>query len=213
MAEADTEDRPRQDGRSKPRPGIEEQQRIILDAAVTLFAEHGSRAISVSQICQRAGVSRPTFYRCFKDKAELIYTLYQQSVNEPVEQIMLAGLPAEGPDKAHMRRALDKMMDAIFERSRLAELVFVESSNPDSPAHHIVDSAFEHAADELERWLSSGKGRKPSRVLLKAVMAACQWIVHDAIRAGLTEEARAQAKKAAWQLVSSVLRPQRPAQE
>ncbi len=193
------------DGRKKKRPGLEEQRRAIILAAVELFAEHGSRPISVSQICAHADVSRPTFYRCFKDKDELIYTLYQDSVNRHVEEIMLAGFSSKQVSEDWIHQALDELIDSIFERSQLAELVFIESNDPNSPAYAIVNAAFERAADVLEKWIAKHSSKKPSRVFLKSVMAACQWIAHDAIRKGLTPESKAEAKAASWQLVTSVL--------
>ena len=54
------------------RPGLREQRRIILDAAVELFSQEGVKAVSVSRICQQAGVSRDTCYRCFEDKGTLV---------------------------------------------------------------------------------------------------------------------------------------------
>ncbi len=195
-----------QDGRKKKRPGIEAQKQSIIDATVDLFIEHGSRAVSISKICSRAEVSRPTFYRCFKDKEELIYTLYQDSVNKHVENIMLKGLlTTKSIDEEWIQDALDQLIDTIFERSRLAELVFIESNDPNSPAYEIVNNAFERVADVLEKYLSSRVKIKPSRVFLKSIMAASQWIVHDAIRSGLSDKVKQEAKKANWQLIRYVL--------
>ena len=41
---------------------------LILDAANKLIGETPFDKLSVTQICEEAGVSRATFYRCFKDK-------------------------------------------------------------------------------------------------------------------------------------------------
>ncbi len=195
------------DGRTKKRPGLEEQKRIIADAAVELFIEHGSRAISISQICDRASVSRPTFYRCFKDKDELIYNLYQDSVNTNVQDIMLNGLNSSTSlDEAWLRNALDELFESIFQRPKLAELVFIESNDSGSPAFTIVDMAFEHAADVMENYMVKSTGKKPSRVLLKSVLAANQWIAHDAIRKGLSDNVKQEAKDASWDLIRSLVK-------
>ncbi len=185
------------DGRSKKRPGVEEQSAIITQAAVSLFAEQGVRAVSVAQVCARADVSRPTFYRCFEDKDALVSRIYEESVNHFVETF-LAG--ARLRDSEKLKHQLDELLESIFDRSELAQLVFRESSDPDSPAARIIDEAFEHAADVMTQG-----GDKHSRVYLKSVMAAVQWIVQDAIRKGLTESNRAEAKSAAFHLVSRVL--------
>ena len=194
-----------QDGRSKKRPGLDEHRCAIIDAAVELFSQQGSQAVSISQICSLATISRPTFYRCFKDKEALIYALYQESVNQPVEEIMLRGLAARKVDEDWIKAALDQLFDAIFDNARFAELVFMESNNPASPAYAIVNNAFEQFADAMEASMAKARRRKPSRVFLKSLMAACQWIVHDAIRKGLDEKTREEAKAAAWQLTQGAL--------
>ncbi len=41
---------------------------LIMDAADKLVEETPFDKLSVTQICEEAGISRATFYRCFKDK-------------------------------------------------------------------------------------------------------------------------------------------------
>ena len=74
----------------RKRPGIEEQRRHILSAAVDLFSVHGSKVVSVSDICKSAEVSRDTYYRCFTDKESLVSQLYQTSVNDHIEAVLSA---------------------------------------------------------------------------------------------------------------------------
>jgi AcrR family transcriptional regulator len=190
------------DGRKKKRPGVEEQRQIILRGAVTLFAQSGVRSVSIAQICAYAQVSRPTFYRCFEDKDALVALIYENAVNEHVEGFLLTTHPqGANPLKAN----LNTLLESIFQNSELAQLVFIESSDPQSPAARIIDNAFEHAADVMTGNWSGKSGGKPSRVYLKSVMAAVQWIVQDAIRKDLTEDAKAEANHAAYTLVASAL--------
>lgn len=193
------------DGRSEKRPGLEEQRRAILDASVELFRQQGSKAVSISQICQQAGISRPTFYRCFADKDALVMALYDTSVTQPVEAIMLRGLSGAGGDAGKVKAALDELFDTIFDNARFAELVFMESSDPSSPAYTIVDQAFSGLATGMAKGIQRRGGKQPSLVLLKALMAANQWIVHDAIRKGLDSATREEAKAAAWELTQRML--------
>ena len=190
------------DGRSKKRPGVEEQSAIITKAAVTLFADKGVRAVSVAQICTRAHVSRPTFYRCFDDKDALVSRIYEESVNAYVERFLTN---SHLQDNKNLKTRLDDLLESIFEHSQLAQLVFLESSDPGSPAARIIDSAFEHAADVMTGQSAGKSDDKPSRIYLKSIMAAVQWIVQDAIRKGLTRATIEDAKSAAFTLVSKVL--------
>ncbi len=193
------------DGRSKSRPGVDEQRRLIQKGAAELFAERGSRSVSIAQICDHVGVSRPTFYRCFADKDALVEQLYRDAVRGPVELNMLS-LLREGGDVEGTRAGLEKLADEIFANATDAELVFVESGDPTSPAYQIVQRAFDGAAREIEAWYVRRDLCAPSRPLLKATMVAAQWIVHDAITRGLTPKARREAKTALWELVSRVFR-------
>ncbi|MCB9585104.1 MAG: TetR/AcrR family transcriptional regulator [Polyangiaceae bacterium] len=192
------------DGRSKSRPGVDEQRRLILEGAAELFAVSGSRGVSIAQICEHVEVSRPTFYRCFADKEALVEQLYQQAVRGPVELNMLSLL--RRGQMGGTREGLEKLADEIFANAKLAQLVFVESADPSSPAYAIVQRSFDDAAKEVEAWYCERGLTAPSRTLLKATMVAAQWIVHDAITRGLSPKNKRDAKAALWELTSRVFR-------
>ena len=136
-----------EDGRRKKRPGVEEQTEIITQAAIALFVEHGTRSTSIAQICAKADVSKPTFYRCFKDKEALVSRLYDASVNAHVGSLLKATLPnnqqKDQPIDVAIQDALNDLLDAIFQQAPLAQLLIREYGDPHSPAAHIIDSAFE----------------------------------------------------------------------
>lgn len=194
-----------QDGRSKKRPGIEEQAEIITAAAIALFIEQGTRNTSITQICTKADVSKPTFYRCFADKEELVARLYQHSINDHVESLLASTFSNARGDKSGMDKALDELLDAIFERAELAQLLFREYSDPGSPAAQIIDDAFDRIARKMEKDFKQFARPQPSRTFLKAMMSAFQWIVHDAIKSGLSNKKVKDAKQAAHELASALL--------
>ena len=51
------------------------------------------------------------------------------------------------------------------------------------------------------------RGKKPSKLFLKSMMAASQWVVHDAIRKGLTSKHRREAKAAACEIANAIMNP------
>lgn len=51
------------------------QQRHFEDTLVTLLLETPYDAITISELCRRAGLSRKTFYRLFEQKADVLYAL------------------------------------------------------------------------------------------------------------------------------------------
>ena len=194
------------DGRSRKRPGIEAQRERILKASVELFCQRGSRAVSISELCVAAEVSRPTFYKCFEDKSALIHALYEDAVNQPVEAVMLAALNADSIHRQSIEDALGQLIDSIFDHAGVAALVFAESGDPESPASTIIDNAFDRIATAMQNSISKGTGKKPSKVFLKSMMAACQWIVHDSIRKGLTAKNRCEAKAAVYEIARLIVK-------
>lgn len=192
------------DGRSKKRPGVEEQKAIIIDSAIGLFIEQGTQNTSIAQICASADVSKPTFYRCFKDKDELVSTLYQDAINTHVEKLMGFTIHESMTGKESLNTALDELFDRIFEHAKLAQLLLREYSDPSSPASQIIDSTFEHIAKTMEQSFRQNAAH-PSRTFLKAMMAAFQWLVHDAIKAGLTPKKKKEAKQAAHELAAALV--------
>ena len=191
------------DGRSKKRPGIDEQRAIISRAAVSLFSAQGAKSVSIAQICEQANVSRPTFYRCFPDKSALVETIYEEAVDIHIRPILEGG---DLNNPTQLRAGLDAMFEAIFDRADYALLVFREAGDRSSPAADIVEQAFDRAATVLARDLRKQRGSAPSPTYLKAVMAAMQWLAQDAINKGLTPRARKEAGEAAYELVLNTLR-------
>lgn len=194
-----------EDGRRKPRPGPEQQSAAILDASVVLFLEHGTRAVSIMQICDAADVSRSTFYRSFTGKDALLQHLYQVSVVEPVEQFMQAHLNAGRIPPAQMKHTVGDLFEAIFAQGHYAELVFRESNDPNSHAYSAVNDAFDRVVIAMQQVFKPTPDTKVSAIYLKSLLSASQWIASDAIRKGLTAKNKKMAKEAAWELLSKSL--------
>lgn len=59
------------------RPKLKElpSRQFVLEAAVHVFRKKGLSKTTVEEICRRAGVSKMSFYRSFKDKIDLFITI------------------------------------------------------------------------------------------------------------------------------------------
>ncbi len=201
-----------QDGRAKKRPGLEGQKRIIVDAAVDLFSIKGSSQVSIAEICTKADVGRQTFYRCFSGKDDLIRYLYQYAVNEHIEA-GLNSLQNVKLDDNLMPAIVDRVIDIILERHKLAQFIYVDSSDTSSAAHKIIDESIDMAAGVIQNWYINNTGAKPGKVYLKAVLSATTWLVNNAIRSGLSNEAIAETKRCTEQLFRGVFLTTRKADE
>jgi len=60
----------------------------ILEAAKDLFFKHGFKRISIEDICNKADVSRRTFYVYYENKTDLLIKLLEQMNEEGLREIL-----------------------------------------------------------------------------------------------------------------------------
>jgi AcrR family transcriptional regulator len=67
-------------------PGAEEKRRLILDAAVRVFARRGFHASRVGDIAEEAGVAHGLLYHYFSSKDEVLETVFRENWRELLER-------------------------------------------------------------------------------------------------------------------------------
>lgn len=186
-------------GKTRNRPGVDEQRRVIKQAAVSVFGDKGSTATSVSDICKAAGVSRDTYYRCFADKEALISYLYESSVNEHVLAVLNPEF-MDYEDRDWVSKVSEQTIDAILEQSEIAQFLYLESADPNSYAYQLINDAYDKSALRMQKWAKHQFGHAPATEYFKSLLFATQWLVHNAILSGMTKSQVAVAKKSVQQL-------------
>ena len=98
----------------------------IVDAALSLIAEHGFNATTIEQITERADVGQRTFFRYFPTKESVVYADVEQKWDRAVA--VLDDRPIDEPPFLSLRAALDELarlaaedVDSIRLRMRLAD--------------------------------------------------------------------------------------------
>jgi AcrR family transcriptional regulator len=94
-------------------PGARE--RLVI-AAVDLFTEHGYDATTVTQIAERAGVTRSTFFRYFPDKRDILV-----AGQETLSQLLaegIAGAPAGASPLEAVAAGLERASGAMGPMNR-----------------------------------------------------------------------------------------------
>lgn len=74
------------------------KQENIINVAKELFWNHGVSRITVEEICEKANVSKMTFYKFFDNKKELAIFILQSEIQknkEALEKIKASGIPIE----------------------------------------------------------------------------------------------------------------------
>jgi len=80
----------------------------LVQAALDLFTEQGYDATTVTEIAERAGVTKMTFFRHFPDKREVLFAAGQE-----VHSQILADAIAAAPDQATPLQVVAAALDAL----------------------------------------------------------------------------------------------------
>lgn len=78
---------------------------LLIQTGEALFVKHGMRRVTVEEICRQAGVSKPTFYKYFENKAALarrIDELWIEEAQQRIDEIE----DAEAPFPEKMKQIL-----------------------------------------------------------------------------------------------------------
>src|SRR3954470_24779488 len=74
------------------RPLVDDKRRIILDAALTAFAERGYHGTAVPEVAEAAGVVSGTLYRYFENNEALVNEVYRDAKHRLLSAL-LTGVP------------------------------------------------------------------------------------------------------------------------
>lgn len=69
---------------------MESNRSIILGEALKLFSNYGYEATGVQEICERAGVTKPTLYHYFGSKQGLLKALFEEKMQAFLRELYLA---------------------------------------------------------------------------------------------------------------------------
>lgn len=152
----------RKRGRGRP-PLSESQTQAIRDhikwATATVFAEHGYHGVSVELIIQGGEISRPTFYRYFKNTEEVIELLLKEANDRLIDLVVSAVQQADGPlQKAEAGLLAWRRWGE--ETGPLLRAIFAEMHDLKSPAAAHRQRVLEAIGAELNQ-MARELGRQP----------------------------------------------------
>jgi len=82
---------------------IEAHRRTVRDATIeattSLVAEHGLRAVTMSQIAETTGIGRATLYKYFPDVEAILAAWHGREISDHLDQLAKARDEASGPAK------------------------------------------------------------------------------------------------------------------
>ena len=120
----------------------------ILDAAAALAAEHGLRAVTMSQIAEQTGIGRATLYKYFPDVEAILVAWHERQVRGHLEQLLAIRDRGDAAVE-HLKAVLETYAQICHEHhgSQLAALLH--------RGEH-VERARQHLSDFIRDLLTEG---------------------------------------------------------
>lgn len=130
----------------------------ILEAALELFAEKGYQATSIREICERAGITRPTLYYFFESK-EGLYRAIVAEANREFHRTVSEGLASATDLRGKYKGVARKFFEDVRLRPTLVRfmysLVWSTTSSPFAQELHqtyaVVVERMSEAARQVAR--------------------------------------------------------------
>ncbi|MGJ5753379.1 TetR family transcriptional regulator [Streptomyces puniciscabiei] len=165
------------------RLSVEERRSQLLAAALNLFAHRAPEDVSLDDVAEAAGVSRPLVYRYFPGGKQ---QLYEAALRSAAEELQLCfDEPREGPLLPRLSRALDRYLSFVDEHDTgFSALLQGGSVVETSRTTAIVDGVRRAAAEHIYRHLGVAEPgprlRMTVRTWITAVEAASLiWLDED----------------------------------
>jgi|SRR6056297_105319 TetR/AcrR family transcriptional regulator len=143
----------------KPSRIQQKNRRIILEAALDVFSQHGYRGTTLDQIAEQAGLSKPNILYYFAGKEDIHVTLLNALMDtwlDPLREIDPDGEPLE-----EILRYVRRKVDMSFEFPRESRL-FANEIIQDAPrmGPHLergLKPLVDETAALIDRWIEEGR--------------------------------------------------------
>ncbi|MGW2467211.1 TetR/AcrR family transcriptional regulator [Streptomyces bauhiniae] len=165
------------------RLSVEQRRSQLLESALALFAHRAPEDVSLDDVAEAAGVSRPLVYRYFPGGKQ---QLYEAALTSAAEALRLCfDEPREGPTVARLSRVLDRYLSFVDEHDTgFSALLQGGSVVETSRTTAIVDGVRRAAAEHLYRHLGVTEPGPRLRMTVRMWIAAVEassliWLDED----------------------------------
>lgn len=188
----------------KARPGIAAQSQKIVDSSMALYAAHGVDGVSVEDICKAAGVSRHTFYRCFKDKEVLLLEIYSVGITQYVNNANVLSLKGEQGLGA-LELYVEQGIDQVVEMGDLALTLMQDARRQNSKGKLIVENGKQLIASALVDWANKNYGIRIDPEFFLIISSSIELLLLKLIQnKPITPAKVKKAKASCWKIIFSI---------
>ncbi|MCW3056212.1 MAG: transcriptional regulator, TetR family [Solirubrobacterales bacterium] len=143
---------------------VDERRRQLLDAGAELFAKHSFEEISMRELAEAAGVSKPLLYHYFPSKIDL----FKAAVSEKAEELQRLIEPSSGrPAIEQLSQVLDSYLAWIEDNAQTwSKLLQSAATLPE--ARELVEGFRQRTMDLILAQLTEGRKPRPAlRIAIK----------------------------------------------
>lgn len=134
-------------------------RRLILDAALEVFSQHGFRGATLDQIATLAGLSKPNMLYYFPSKEEIHVTLLNQLMDRwlaPLREMDAQGEPLDEILR-YVHRKLDMSRDYPRESRLFANEILQGAPRMRPELERGLKQLVDRSAQVIEGWIAQGR--------------------------------------------------------
>lgn len=165
------------------------QRERLLAAMLRATAQLGYREMSVQDVLDRAGVSRPTFYEHFDNKEDCFLAAFDAAAARLRERLEAAGENAENW-RERLRAALEELLRFVAEEPDAAMSLIVDARAACPSALHRRDEMLDRFASCLDREVrrESTDGARPSAIAAAGIVGGIEALLYSRLHRGETDD-------------------------
>jgi TetR/AcrR family transcriptional regulator, fatty acid metabolism regulator protein len=159
----------------------EEKRRVLLDAAVRVFARNGFHGARVGDIAEEAGVAHGLLYHYFSSKDEVLQTVFRENWGELLDRFQAVEASDEPADEK-LRGIIKILLRTWRNNPDLVTVMVREVGRSPHLATQVDDIG--KGFDVIQRVIEEGQSEGVFRAELDARLAS--WVVYGGLEEILT---------------------------
>ena len=165
------------------------QRERLLAGMLRATAQLGHREVSVQDVLDRAGVSRPTFYEHFENKEDCFLAAFDTASARLRERLEAAGEPS-GNWRERLRLSLEELLRFVSEDHDAAMSLIVDGRAACPPALDRRDALLDHFSSCLDSQVraEASPGNAPSAIAAAGIVGGIEALLYSRLNRGETEE-------------------------
>jgi AcrR family transcriptional regulator len=165
------------------------QRERLLAAMLRSTAELGYREVSVQDVLERAGVSRPTFYEHFENKEDCFLAAFDSAAARLRTRLETAGL--EGKDwRDRLRLSLEELLRFVSEDRDAAMSLIVDARASCPEALSRRDNLLDHFSSCLDTQVraEADPANSPSAIAAAGIVGGIEALLYSRLNRGEADD-------------------------